>query len=168
MPTDGWQTTLSALAARDNYGHADIHTIVGDTADAGVRSFAAHMHNRNLAHVIKEPHTKSAQALMGAAYTTVTRNGPRNIFIIIAEPQTKGLKLGQVLTAAESIKDGRLYRAGKQWKTIRVDRPVVIVFTAHKPRPKFLGPSEKWRMWSIEDGKLTQYDAEKGTPQGIA
>jgi hypothetical protein len=166
MSTESWQTTLSALAAREDYTHRDIHTIISDASHADVRSFAAHMHDRNLAHVIKERHTKSAQGLMKAAYTAVTRDGPRSIVIVLVEPQTKGLKLGQVFMAVESIKDGHLYRAGRQWKTICVDRPVVIVFTAHKPRSKFLGPSDKWRMWSIEGGKLTQYDAKEESTQG--
>ena len=164
MSSESWQSTLSALAARDDYSHTDIHTIIGDASHADAKAFAAHMHDRGLAHIIKGRHTASAKALMKAAYTAVTRDGTRNIYIIFIEPQTKGLKLGQVFMAIESIKDGFLHRSGREWKQIRTDERTVIAFTAHKPRSKFLGPSEKWRMWSIEDGELKQYTTkEEGT-----
>ena len=161
-----WQTQLAELAGAARTGAPrDIHTVMGLSDAADAAAFCEGLRDAGAAHVFDEHACASAGRLRSAARAATRAAGARDVFALLVPPRVRGRRLGEVYAAIERIADGRM--PAREGGRERVDGPTVVVFSAHRPRSKFLGPSARWRMWRVEGGAPVAHARGPVSPRRI-
>jgi hypothetical protein len=79
------------------------------------------------------------------------------VFALRVPPRVRGRRLGELYAAIELLADGYVFAPGGDGRGRLDGGATVVVFSAHRPRSKFLGPSARWRMWRVEGGALVAH-----------